>query len=358
MADQEFQKIEGEIKKEWPSLISGVGGITTLIGLLVTLGGGVTWLINHHRNTEQRQAQMALAQTQADQGEYQASLQSYGLVLKDDPAYQPALDGQLNVAERWTEDFHLMAPEGQDTTAAAGSMLDQIMAVLDAGLTRAGSPPAKAGIEAHIGWAHFLSEKIAERESGSAAEDNLRAALKLDPNNVYANAMLGNWLLENNGDLNEAMHHFDTAVATGQARPMVRLFELGGLRYLDRKGARAAQVRVANEMRKGGEPLGEDSKSRILSFCLDPRAVDRDELMESLTAVPSDDAWKTYLWLDDGPESGNHQTSQTFIQASLLEMGGDKPSALAKFRALDAQLKDAPGSFKDAVEASIRRLQA
>jgi tetratricopeptide (TPR) repeat protein len=357
MEEHGVKKIEAEVEREWPALIGGAGGIATLIGLCVTLGGGVTWLINHHRNTVQRQAQMALAQTQADQGDYAASLQSYGGILKDDPASQPALDGELNAAERWTENFHIMAPEGQDTTAAAGAMLDQIMPVLEGGLTRAQSPAAKADIQAHIGWVHFLDEKIAERESGSAAEDNLRAALKLDPNNVYANAMLGNWLLENNGSFDEAMHDFDAAVATGQQRPLVRVFELGGLRYLDHKGARAAQVRVADAMRKGSEPLSEEYKSRILSFCFDPGVLEPDELKETLTAVTPDDEWKTYLWLDDGPESDDHQRGHEFIQASLLEIGGDKAGALAKFRELDAQVKNEPGSLKDEVEAAIRRLQ-
>jgi tetratricopeptide (TPR) repeat protein len=354
--EEEVKKIEAEVRKKWPAVISGVGGITTLIGLFVTLGGGVTWLINHHRHTMERRSQMALAQTEEDQGDSQSSVQAYGQILKDDPTYQPALDAQLQTAEHWVEDFHFAAPDGQDPGEAAGAMLDQIMTVLDAGMTRARSNTAKADIQAHIGWAHFLNQKIAEREFGSAAEDNLRAALKLDPNNVYANAMLGNWLLEMGGDFDEAMHRFDTAVATGKERPLVRALELGGLRYLDHKGARAAQVRVANEMRKGGEPLSDGYKSRIVSFCF-AFVDEREELMEALTAVPPDEEWKTYLWLDDGPESEDHKAMHEFIQASLLEIGGDKAGSLAKFRDLQAQLKDEPGSLKNAVDAAIRRLQ-
>lgn len=357
MEENGVKKIEGEVKREWPALISTAGGIATLIGLCVTLGGGVTWLIDHHRHAVQEQAQIAVAQTEVDQSDYQAALQAYAEILKDDPGYQPALDGQLKTAELGTENFHIMAPEGQDTTTAAGAMLDQIMAVLEAGLTRASSTSAKAEIQAHIGWVHFLNAKIAEREPPETAEQNLRAALKLDPNNVYANAMLGNWLLENNGNFDEAMHDFDTAVASNQQRPLVRTFELGGLQYLDHKGARAAQVRVADAMRKDGEPLDESFKSRIVSFCFDPPELDPGELTETLTAVSPDDEWKTYLWLDDGPGSEDHQQFHEFIQASLLEIGGDKAGALAKFRDLDAQLKNEPGSFKDAVEAAIRRTQ-
>ncbi len=354
--EEQLKKIEAEVKKEWPAVISGVGGITALIGLFASLGGGVTWLLNHHRHAEERQSQMAQAEAEDDQGEYQTSMQAYNQILKDEPTDNAVLDGQLKEAEHWVENFQIAGQEGQDTSQAAGAMLDQIMAVLDAGMTRAQSATEKADIQAHIGWAHFLNEKIAEREFGSAAEDNLRAALKLDPNNVYANAMLGNWLLETDGDFDEAMHHFDTAVATGQERPLVRTFELGGLDDLDHKGARAAQMRVANEMRKGGEPLGADDKSRIVSFCF-AFVDEREELMEALTAVPPDDEWKTYLWLDDGSESDDRQVMHDFIHASLLEIGGDKAGSLEKFRALQAQLKDEPGSLQRAVDAAIKRLQ-
>jgi tetratricopeptide (TPR) repeat protein len=351
----ELRELEGEVKKDWPKLISGVGGITALIGFCVSLGGGITWLVNRHRQEEVRQAQMALAQAETGQREYQAALESYGEILKGNPIYKPAMDAQVKTAEKWVEDFEVSGPEGQDTTAAAGAMLDRIMPVLDAGMTRAQGADA-ASVQAHIGWAHFLNQKIAEREFGSAAQDNLRAALKLDPNNVYANAMLGNLLLETSGDFDEAIQRFQLAVATGQERPLVRVFELGGLRYLDHKGARAAQVRVANEMRKGGEPLDEEYKSRIFSFCFEPGIVEQDELMESLTAVPPDEAWKTYLWLDDGPESGEHQMAHGFIQASLLELGGDRAGALAQFRGLAQELKDEPGSMKSLVDAAVVRL--
>jgi tetratricopeptide (TPR) repeat protein len=354
--EEQVKKIEAEVRKKWPAVISGVGGITTLIGLFATLGGGVTWLINHHRQSAERQSRMALAKTEDDQGDYQASIQAYDQILNDEPTDQSAFDGQLKEAERWVEDFHITAPEGQDPAVAAGAMLDQIMPVLAAGMTRARGATAQADIQAHIGWAHFLNEKIAEREFGSAAEDNLRAALKLDPNNVYANAMLGNWLLETNGDFDEAMRHFDTAAATGKERTLVREFELGGLRYLDHKGARAAQVRVANEMRKGGEPLSEDDKSHIVSSCF-AFVDEREELMEALTAVPPDEEWKTYLWLDDGPESEDHAATHEFIQASLLEIGGDKAGSLAKFRDLQTQLKNEPGSLQSEVDAAVERLQ-
>jgi tetratricopeptide (TPR) repeat protein len=355
MAD-ELGNLELEVKKEWPVLISGVGGITALIGLCVTIGGGITWLVNHHRQEAERQARIALAQAQEQQGDYQGAVGTYDEILNSDSLYKPALDGRLAAAMHWVEDFHVVGARTDDDVApTAAKEIDQIMPVLDGGLTRT-KGTQMADVEAHIGWAHWLNQGIAEREFGPAAEQNMRAALTLDPNNVYAHAMLGNWMLQNHGDFAEAMRHLDAAAATGKARSFVRRLELGGLRYLDVKGARAAQVRVANDMRKGGEPLEEGYKSRIVSFCFEPVVTDHDELTEALSAVPADDAWKTYLWLDDKASGDYRETVHAFVHASLLEVSGNKAGALAEFRSLQQQLKDSPGSMKDSVDAAVSRL--
>ena len=334
-----------------------VGRATALLGLFASLAGGATWLVSHHRHAAEREAKMALAQAQVQQQDYQSAVASYGEILKSDPTYRPALDAQLNAAELWIENFHVLAREDQDAAALAGASLDQAMPVLEAGLTRSRGTEA-ADVQAHIGWAHWLNQKIAEREFGPAAEENVRAALAADPTNVYANAMLGNHLLlQNHPDVAEAMHHFDVALATGKARPWVRSMELGGLDYLDLKGARAAQVKVANDMRKGGEPLGDDYKSRILSFCFDPVVTDHDELVESLSAVPPDEEWKTYLWLDDNPgDPEGQRLVHEFIQANLLEASGNRAQALENFRRLSQELKNSSSTMVDPVNAAIARL--
>jgi tetratricopeptide (TPR) repeat protein len=349
------EHVERSEGKAWPAVMNWVGRATAIVGLFVSLAGGITWLVHRHVVDTERRAKMALAEAQAEQGDYQGSVATYGEILKEDPTYRPALDMELHAAQLWVEDFRVVAPEGKSAAESAAAMLDQIMPILEAGLTRV--PKAQMpDILAHIGWAHWLNQGIAEREFGDAAEQNLRAALKLDPQNVYANAMLGNWILQKGGDLADAMRHFDVAVATGKAHAFVRGLEMGGLTYLDQKGARAAQVKVANEMRKDGEPLDQEDKSRILGFCFDPGVTDREELVESLTAVSPEEEWKTYLWLDDNPYNEDHHVTHDFIQANLLEVSGDKAGSLAKFRTLQQELKDSNGSMKQSVDAAVARL--
>src|SRR5277367_5960288 len=164
-------------------IMSWVGGATALIGLLGSLAGGVTWFVNHHRQQAARQAKMAVALTELNQQEYQAAVQSYGDILKDAPLNRPALDGQLSAAMLWVENFRVVAREEQNAADISAPALDQIMATLDAGLARTKGSQA-ADVQAHLGWAHWLNQHVAEREYGAAAEQNLRAALQLDNTNV------------------------------------------------------------------------------------------------------------------------------------------------------------------------------
>jgi tetratricopeptide (TPR) repeat protein len=354
--EEEIQKAEMGAKRAWPFVMSWVGGITALIGLFASIAGGITWLLNHHQQQTELQAKMELAQAQAKQGEYQASIQTYGDILKTDPLYRPALDRQLSTTMLWVEDFHAPARADQNAAELAAPALDQILAILDSALNRSKGSQA-ADVQAHIGWAHWLNHQIAEREFGTVAEQDLRSALSSDPSNVYANGMLGNWMLRNGGSFTEAIQHIDIAVSTGRVRPFVRKLQLGGLIYLDEKGARAELVKAANDMRKSGESLDEEHKTRILSFCFDPIVTDHGDLVESLSAVPPDEAWKTYLWLDDQPEDSQIRgIVHEFIEANLLEVSGKRPESLEKYRLLQQELKNGPGTMKNSVAAAITRL--
>ena len=354
--EDNIEKIETGAKKAWPVIMSWVGGITALIGLFASVAAGVHWFTDHQKHKAERQATMNLAQAQAKQGEYQASIQTYAGILKDNPLDRDVLDQQLATTMQWVEDFHAPSRADQSSAEVAAAALDQIIPILDAGLGRS-KGSAAADVQVHIGWAHWLNQQIAEREFGRAAEQNFRAALATDPNNAYANGMLGNWMLHNGGSLPDAIQHLNLAVSTGRARPFIRKLQLGGLIYHDEPGARAELIKAANDMRKNHEPIDATSKSRILSFCFNPIVTNRTELVESLSAVPPDDAWQTYLWIDDTPgDAGVQRAAREFILANLLELSGKRQESLQQFRLLQKELANAPGSMKDSVDAAIARL--
>jgi Tfp pilus assembly protein PilF len=354
------QQPESRVKRDWGLFMGGVGSVSALIGLCITITGGVTWYITHRNQHAESKAKMALAQAQAKQGEYQPAVQTYTDLLKADPLYRPALDQQLSTTMLWTENFSVTVDEGQSPSTLTAPLLDQIMLILDAGLTRSTGTQA-ADVQAHIGWAHWLNQHIAEREFGSVAEQNLRAALAADPSNVYANAMFGNWMTQTGGNLGEAIQHFNIAVSTGRVRPFVRTFQLSGLRDHDETGARAALVKALNDMRKGAEPVDEGDKRRMLVFCFDPNRTSHTNLVESLSAVPPDDAWQTYLWLDDQPQNDDYQRKsqqmvRDFITANLLEISGKRQESLDKYRMLRTELKGQGSALESSVNAALVRL--
>jgi tetratricopeptide (TPR) repeat protein len=251
--------------------------------------------------------------------------------------------------------------ERQKAEDLAGLPLSELMSVLDSGLARTSERGKRAAdILAHLGWAHWLNQHIAEKEFGPAAEQNLRRALSLDPTNVYANAMLGNWLLQTNGSLDEALHRFDVALKSNQQRTLVREMQLGGMIYNETPGVRSVLIRVANQMRINSERMAEPYKHRVLSNYSPVNS--HKELTETLSAVPPNEAWATFLWLDDkqptGGEAEEQRIQHEFIQASILEIAGKSSEALPLFKALDGELKRKgySGRLSDHVAMAIKRL--
>lgn len=339
-------------------ILGWVGAATAVLGLVGSLSGWFQKFDTHRKHSAEISAQMAVAQSQLKQGEYRASVRSYGEVLKTDPLYSPAREGQLDAAMLWVENFQVLGRDGEKAADAAGPLLDEIMPVLDAGLARSKGSRA-ADVQAHLGWAHWLNWHIAEREFSTAAEMNLRAAVEADKSNVYANAMLGNWMLQNHSNFQEAIGHLNTAAATGKARPMVRAMQIGGLLHDEVRGARAELVKAINDMRKNGEELSAEEKHRILGFCYSP-LITRMELSESLSAIPEDEGWSTYLWLDNAQDENETEKTQAlnrdFIYANLLEVSGKRTEALEKFRLLQRNPQTKNFSFKDRVDDAVKRL--
>ncbi|MGI9072103.1 MAG: TIR domain-containing protein [Bryobacteraceae bacterium] len=340
-----------------------IGGSAVFIALLVAVASflGIGPSSNYQAQKSRVQQLINTAQTQTNQAEYESAFKTYENVLKLDSGNRTAMDGQVNAAMLWLQDFHAIVGEGQKAEDIAGPPLSEIMFTLDAGLARTSGHGARAAdILAHLGWAHWLNQHIAQKEFGAAAEQDLRHALALDPKNVYANSMLGNWLLQTHGSVAEALHHFDVAVKTNRQRPLVRTMQLGGMTYNDAPGVRQELIRIANQMRIGSELMSDRYKQRILSYYSPGNS--REELIETLSAVPPNDAWATFLWLDDKQPTGDELNEQRirheFIRASILEIAGKSAEALVMFRTLQDQLKREAngGRMRDHVTASIKRL--
>ncbi len=82
----------------------------------------------------------------------------------------------------------------------------------------------KADLQAHSGWAAFLMWRDGNRQLDPA--EWYRDALKTDPANPYANAMLAHWMLFRGDDVDGAVRLFEVALRSrpgegGRSHPAV-----------------------------------------------------------------------------------------------------------------------------------------
>jgi tetratricopeptide (TPR) repeat protein len=334
--------------------------LAAVLGLLVLFAaqfGLGPWHASHERKLQVARL-LSTAQTHAREAEYESAFQSYQQTLSLDPNNAAALDGQVDAAMLWLEHFHVLTPEGQKSEDLAAPVLAQLNTVLTAGLARtSGKDKRAADILAHLGWLHWMNEKIAFKEFGNA-ERYFAQSLAVEANNVYAHAFWGNWLLQTKGDSAQALKHFASSLATDTQRPLVRTLQLGGLLRNDEPGMRGAFVQALNQMRVGNEPVDKDIRERV-SYLYSPTVSSASELHETLAAVPFDDAWKTFLWLDpDHAAEAVPPVLRDFVHASLTEISGNKAGALAEFKALARVLQNQHynGRIADYTGEAIRRV--
>ncbi len=327
--------------------------------LLLLAMGIIPWRKYHERQIHVQQI-LNTAQVQTDLGEYESAFKSYEDAVKADPANRTAINRQVDAAMLWLRNFHVLVGEGQNADDVAGTPLAAIMSVLDSALSRTkGHGSRAADILAHLGWTHWLNSHIAEKEFGPTAEQDLRRSITLDPSNVYGNAMLGNWLLQTNGNVNEAVQRFEVAVRSNKERAWVRKMQLGGMEYNEH--AQQELVRVVNQMRINSEPISSSDTHRVLSNYSLTNSI--DDLRKTLSAIPAEDAWATFQWLDkkeQSPDQGEEKIQSEFVHANILELSGHRSEALAIFLNLQREMKSQNYSprITGQVDAAVKRLSA
>ena len=356
MADEQTQD-EPRLKRAWGVTAAWIAGITTVLGFVGTLSGAFGNITEHFHRHKESDAQVKLADAKMGEGEYQQAFDTYTAALKADPGYKPAVAGQLTAAERWTENFSATTDDnGKIATPVA--MLDPLATVFETAVGRE-QGVMKADAQAHLGWVEWLRHHIFGEDTTDAAIRDMQAAIAVDPSNVYANAMLGNILLQTHRSLAEAVHAFNTAVASKRDLPYARRLQLAGLIRDEEPNARAEMVRAVNAMRKAGEPLDADTRLDARGFCCTPDETTHEQWVESLSAVPPEEAVQTFVWLNET----NHYVSahvldlhRLFVEAILTEISGDKASALQKFRDLNKKIDGINSSLDQSVPEEIERL--
>jgi hypothetical protein len=236
-----------------------------------------------------------------------------------------------------------------------------------------------ADLLAHMGWEDYLRGGLA----GSGGPDptrRYRSALEADPGNVYAHAMWGFELLRARGSpeaLPEARKHFAAALQSGREREYLRYLQVSALlqtytnAWIEDPERHKEAIRVANEMRIGGEPRpsgwGRGSFKRKLWSVYHFGVVASDGQAAVLAALPPAEHLATFRWLfpeeDLAPDQGGPSLFDYLtVRAQVEEYGGDRAAALASYRRVldEFESRKLTGgraiNTAESAKAAIRRL--
>jgi hypothetical protein len=259
---------------------------------------------------------------------------------------------QTDVAMEWIRNASVESGKSTFTDA-----IKPALTVIDAALASA-TGAQRADLQAHSGWAAFLMWRDGNRQLDPA--EWYRDALKTDPANPYANAMLAHWMLFRGDDVDGADRLFEAALRSGRAKDAVRSLQWAALGNTRTPESSRGLVRLSDAMRRDAERLDARQAQSLWApyyFALSPsRDADRQML---LGALPPDDHIKTLAWAFDDHFAGDESRRQTlrYYVALLHERAGRLAEAREQLAALGQELAGRPGSLQAAVQAALRRLR-
>ena len=259
-------------------------------------------------------------------------------------------------------------------------LVNQTLPVLSRGASGA-KGERLANLLAHMGWAEYLRQRAGSFEVEPA--QYYRKALDVQPENVYGHTMWGFELLRKRGSavaLSESKQHFSAAVKTRREREYVRLLQISALlqtytnAWIDDLEREKEAIRVANEMRVGGEPRPKEwgfgsFHNKLWPIYYFGIVISDDHPPPILAALPPRDHLSLFSWLfpeddlkqaDGAPSLFNY----LFVLAQLQEQAGDQAGALSSYRRLLSEFEkkgyDSSWATKIAntANAAIKRLSS
>ena len=337
-------------KESKGSFLKGVGAVAAVVSLLLALNQ-VTGLVQnlriHHKEFSDA---MKSGEQEQSRKDYSAAFHSFKRATELDPIDRVAQANETHAAMLWLENPH----ENEQQKQTFVDVVNQTLPVLDSALAKAKGQDA-GDILAHVAWANFLKYRDNVFE-GVDVDGNLKAALAADPNNVYAHAMSGHWILWEGSDIKSAEAHFNAALATGRVHDYVRDLQLAALGNHDSIENDAESFRVSNDMRKSGETMPASYRKDIFWKDFTSHLHDPPGLVAVLSALPLADAEATYDWLDI-TESGDGKTwNRAFVMANLKEIAGDRAGALSAYQTLQKQMQNSRFALLSMVDLNIKRL--
>lgn len=343
-------------RKWWPvaavvaAIALGLVVYQAMSGTGVTTGSTVK-PAGHAETPPAVQPLLSEASEQRRRGQLPDALATLARARAQAPESDAVRQMQADVAMEWIRNVRV-----ESGTSTFTDAIKPALTVVDAALASA-TGAHKADLQAHSGWAAFLMWRDGNRQLDPA--EWYRDALKTEPANPYANAMLAHWMLFRGDDLDRAGKLFEAALQSGRAKEAVRTLQWAAFGNTRTPEGSRELVRLADAMRRDAERLTARQAQTLWApyyFALSPSHDAERQML--LGALLPDDHIKTLAWAFDDYAAGDESRRQTlrYYVALLHERAGRLAEAREQLAALAKELAGRPGSLLDAVQGSLRRL--
>jgi hypothetical protein len=330
--------------------LAWVGSITALFSLIAGIYGGWAFLSGQIEKRRAIGQLLAAEAVQLHASDYASAWKTLAQASAVDPGSVPVQQAQEEAAMQWLDNIRV---SGDQTFRSISEKLEP---VLIRGAASAKSPQRQADLLAHLGWSYFLRGR--EVPSSPDPEPAYRDALRRDPANPYAHAMLGHWMLWNRQGFANASGQFAAALAAPRPdlRPYIRSMQFSALANENTPEAHMELIRLANDIRKEHGDLNPRQSRDILNIYWEHLVPPDEQATAFLGAVPPLDHLDTFGWLLQRAGSGEPEPNHAYIRSALLEAAGRRDEALAGYRALASRLIPDSGDLVDLTHKAIVRL--
>jgi len=336
---------------KFSQFLKWVGYLTAIFSLCATVWGVGKYL---YSRAETRKNLSELFATEAEQEkshDYSSAWQTLERAAKLDANSDKVRAAQENLAMVWLDDMHLQ--ENQKWS----NVVQKLETVLTGAVAASKPGQHQADLRAHIGWAYFLESRDGRADLDPAGQ--YREAAAEDPNNPYAEAMWGHWILwDHCYSVKGAAPHFAAALASQREGEFVRRLQLAALLDCGGEAAEQEVIRVVNAMRKEQRTVTDWDRSHIYGIYYSELSHESARTSEFINAVPPAEHIATFHWLFDDWDTGDATTplSHALYLARLQEAAGQRDEALANYKSVLSHTPPHSGPRWAAADAGIKRL--
>jgi hypothetical protein len=337
----------------WRRLLRRLAPAVALL-VLAAVGVGGWYGLQYWRGCGEATRLAGEAKLAQEAGDYATAWSRYDAGMAACPSSRAAAQGQERLAMSWLDNIRVTV--GKET-------FSDIVGKVQPALARAArSRDARHAADAlaHLGWGDYLRGR--DGRHGLDPVRYYRHALERDPSNPYAHAFLGHYMMTMQTDVTAASNHFEQALASVGERPFVRELQLSATLWASDYYRGEDAVRIANDMRAGGETMPAGAAERLVSSLwrvYHSRMVRGYERAQFLHALPAPDHLATFVWLFPSYDNASNREPYRFMLAQLQENAGMRAEAAASHRALLEMLSargQEGGPMVDASRAALKRL--